>query len=120
MKAKEPMMGTSGNTLVPHLRSYIVDKVEEESNMEILEQIYAIINSSGSTFEDKYSQAKEQTEKYCVPELAKELEAEGYMIGKPYPYEDSRIDFDQLIEDDTKDVEAPKEWVKKMFPELHT
>ena len=28
MKAKEPMLSTYGNNMIPHLRSYIVDKVE--------------------------------------------------------------------------------------------
>lgn len=85
-----------------------------------MEQIYSIISSSENQYADKYNQAKESTEKYCVPELAKELECEGYMIGKPYPYEDgSQLDLDQLIGYDAKDNDAPQEWVEKMFPELY-
>ena len=120
MKAKEPMLAPYGNNMIPHLRSYIVDKVEAESRLAVLEQIYTIICSSEYQYSDKYNQAKESTEKYCVTELAKELESEGYMIGKPYPCEDgSQLDLDQLIEDDAKDVDAPQEWVEKMFPELY-
>lgn len=44
-----------------------------------------ILLESDMSFEKKYANAKEQTEKYCTEELARELEAEGYMIDKPYP-----------------------------------
>ncbi len=119
MEAKEPMIAPYGNTIVPRLRSFIVDKIEEENRMSVLEKVYSIICSTDSSFEEKYQQAKMQTEKYCPPELAKELEDEGYMIGKPYPDNDSHLDFDQLIEDDARDDDAPQEWVEKMFPELY-
>ena len=69
--------------------------------------------------EEKFQKAKEQTQNYCFPELAKELEDEGYMIGKTNPYDDSQLNFDQLIEDDARDGDAPDEWIEKMFPELY-
>lgn len=119
MEVKELMIAPYGNTMIPHLRNFIVDRIEEESRMSVLEKIYAIICSSDGSYEEKYQQAKEQTEKYCAPELAKELEDEGYMIGKPYPYDDPLLDLDQLIEDDSRDGDAPQEWVEKMFPELY-
>ena len=62
---------------------------------------------------------KEIAQKYCPEELAKELEAEGYMIDKPYPYMDSTQDLEEAIQDDEKDENAPQEWITKMFPELH-
>ena len=119
MKAKEPVGAYGGNMIVPHLRSFIVDKIEEESDVSVLEQVYALLYPSDQSFRTKYLQAKEQTEKYCVPELARDLETEGYMINKPYPYEDSRIDFDRLVEEDANDGDAPQEWLEKMFPELY-
>lgn len=120
MKAKEPIIRpyTSGNTIIPQLRSYLVDRVEMENDLEVLEQVYAVISASKSSFADKYYQAKEQTERFCTPELAKELEAEGYMIDKPYPYDDFYSDLDNLIEEDESDSNAPQVWVDKMFPEL--
>ena len=112
---------TSGNSrLIPHLRNYIVDKVEKESHLEILEQMYAIIDTSSDSFTEKYRRAKEQCERFCTPELARELEEEGYMIGKPDPNDDSNLDIDHLIEEDAQDDKAPQEWVEKMFPELYS
>ena len=119
MKAKDPMIVAHGNMLIPNLRNFIVERVEEESNLSVLEQIYAILGSSKQSFEDRYQKAKEQTEKYCVPEIAKEMEAEGYMIDKPYPFDDPDLDFDQLISEDAHDSDAPQKWVEKMFPELY-
>lgn len=121
MKVKEPMADTytSGNMLIPQLRSNILSKVEEESNLNVLEQVYAIVAASKSSFTEKYNHAKEQTERFCTPELAKELETEGYMIDKDYPYDDAHIDFNRLIEEDANDNNAPQEWVEKMFPELY-
>lgn len=121
MKAKEPMANasTASNVLIPHLRSNILEKVETENDLNVLEQVYAIVAASKSSFTNKYYHAKEQTEHFCTSEVAEELEAEGYMIDKPYPYDDSCIDFNQLIEDDANDTNAPQEWVEKMFPELY-
>ena len=119
MEAKDPMIAVYGNTMIPHLRSFIVDKIEEESRMSVLEQIYSIVCSSDGSYKERFQQAKKQTEQYCTPELAKELEDEGFMIGKANVHDDSLPDFDRLIEDDAKDGDAPHEWVEKMFPELY-
>lgn len=120
MKAEEPLRQSYGNSMIPHLRNYIVDKVEKENDVEVLQRLYAIINTqSDETYYEKFVQAKEQTEKYCTKEMAEELEAEGFMIGKPYPIDDSKFDFDQAIKEDEMDAEAPQEWVEKMFPELY-
>lgn len=120
MKTKEPIVAKYNNNLIPYLKSYIVDKLEEENNLDVLEKIYSIISpESKMSFEQKFALAKEQTEKYCHEELAKELEAEGYMIDKPYPYMDSTQDLEEAILDDEKDENAPQEWITKMFPELH-
>ena len=70
-------------------------------------------------FKRKFAIAKEQTKKYCPEELAKELEAEGYMIDKPYPFMDSTQELEAVIRDDENDENAPQEWITKMFPELH-
>ncbi len=78
-----------------------------------------ILLESEMSFEKKYANDKEQTEKYCTEELARELEAEGYMIDKPYPFMDSSQDLEEVIKDDEKDENAPQEWITKMFPELH-
>lgn len=84
MKTKEPIVAKYNNNLIPYLKSYIVDKLEEENNLDVLEKIYSIISpESKMSFEQKFALAKEQTEKYCPEELAKELEAEGFMIDKP-------------------------------------
>ena len=119
MKAKEPMIVARRDMLIPNLRNYIVERVETESNLSILEQIYAVLDSSKQSFEDRFKRAREQTEKYCVPEIAEEMEQEGYMIEKPYPCDDLHIDFDKLIKEDAHDDDAPQEWVEKMFPELY-
>lgn len=65
----------------------------------------------------KIENAKRQTEKYCTKEIADELAAENYMIGKPAP--DSAFDMEQAIADDEADEPAPEEWLKKMFPEVY-
>lgn len=120
MKAEEPLLHSHNNPMIPHLRSYIVDKVENENDITVLQRLYAVITlQSDETYEEKFAQAKEQTEKYCAEEIAQELEAGGYMLGKPYPIDDSNFDFDQAIREDELDEEAPDEWVEKMFPELH-
>ncbi len=64
------------------------------------------------------AKAKEQTERYCVPEIAVELENEGYMIDKPYPFDSEFFNFNQAILEDESDEDAPDEWVEKMFPEI--
>lgn len=122
MKVEEPMLKrhTSRSALIPHLRSYIVNKVETEDDMAILQRLYSVVSpDADETYEEQFAKAKRQTEQYCVPEIAEELESEGYMIGKPYPYDDEHFDFDQAIKDDAHDGLAPQEWVDKMFPELH-
>ena len=106
--------------MIPHLRSYIVEKVEQENDVAVLQRLYAVINAqSDGTYAEKFAQAKEQVEKYCTKEIAEELEAEGYMIGKPYPIDDDQFDFEQAIREDETDAEAPQEWLEKMFPELY-
>lgn len=120
MKAEEPLLHSHNNPMISHLRSYIVDKVENENDITVLQRLYAVITpQSDETYAERFAQAKEQTEKYCAEEIAKELEAEGYMIGKPYPFDDSNFDFDKAIKEDELDEVAPDEWVEKMFPELH-
>ena len=120
MKTKEPTVTKYNDNFIPYLKNYIVDKLEEENNLDVLEKIYSIISpESELSFERKFAIAKEQTEKYCPKELAKELEAEGYMIDKPYPYKDSSQDLEEAIRDDEKDENAPQEWINIMFPELH-
>ena len=84
MKTKEPIVAKYNNNLIPYLKSYIVDKLEEENNLDVLEKIYSIISpESKMSFEQKFALAKEQTEKYCPEELAKELEAEGFIYSIP-------------------------------------
>lgn len=120
MKAEEPLLAGRSNSLIPHLRNYIVEKVEKEEDVTILQQIYSVISpESEETYVEKFAKAKEQTEQFCVPEIAKALEAEGFMIDKPYPFDDDHFDFDKVIEEDERDEVAPREWVEKMFPELY-
>ena len=120
MKAKEPLAVVNGSSIIPHLRTYIVDKVEDETNLAVLQQLYAIVSRDDKeAYADKFAKTKAQTEQYCVPALADELEAEGFMFGKPYPFDDVPFDIEQAIADDAKDEPAPKEWLDKMFPELH-
>ena len=121
-KAEEPMTvrNLGSNSAVPHLRSYLLDKVEKVDDMAVLQQIYAIVTpQSKETYAEKFAQAKEQTERYCTPDLAEELEQEGYMIGKSYPSVDEPFDLEKAIADDALDEVAPQEWIDKMFPELH-
>ena len=120
MKVKEPLLKSHSNAMIPHLRSFIVEKVENEEDVDVLQQLYAVITpKSDKTYAEKFAQAKAQTERYCVPEIAEELENEGYMIGKPYPYDDDAFDFNQAIKEDEADDVAPDEWVEKMFPEVN-
>ena len=77
MKVKEPLLKSHSNAMIPHLRSYIVEKVEKEKDMAVLQQLYAVITpKANETFAEKFTQAKEQTERYCTPEIAEELEDE--------------------------------------------
>lgn len=122
MKAKEPIASnyTQSNPIIPHLRNYIMEKLEDERDLNVLEKIYSIISPEDElSYEEKFAIAKEQTEQYCPIELARDLEAEGYMIDKPYPYEDEISDIDTIIKEDEEDVNAPEEWIRKMFPELY-
>ena len=122
MKAKEPIASnyTPSNPIIPHLRNYIMEKLEDERDLNVLEKIYSIISPEDElSYEEKFAIAKEQTKQYCPEELARELEAEGFMIDKPYPYEDELSYIDTVIKEDEEDVNAPEEWVRKMFPELY-
>ena len=120
MKVKEPLLKSHSNAMIPHLRSYIVEKVEKEKDTAVLQQLYAVITpKANETFAEKFTQAKEQTERYCTPEIAEELEDEGYMIGKPYPFNDEEFDLERAIKEDELDQVAPDEWVEKMFPEIN-
>ena len=53
------------------------------------------INIKAEIYDHKFLEAKQQTEQYCTPEIAAELEADGFMIGKPFPYDDSLLDLEQ-------------------------
>ena len=122
MKVEEPIASgdTPAKSAVSHLRHYIMERVETETDLAMLERIYSIISSRESlSFREKYSQAKIQTEKYCTSDMAAELEAEGYMIDKDFPYADEPLDIETLIAEDESDDNAPKEWIEKMFPEVY-
>ena len=76
------------------------------------------MKNGSESMAQKIENAKRQTEKYCTKEIADELAAENYMIGKPAP--DSGVfDMEQAIADDEADEAAPEEWLKKMFPEVY-
>ena len=122
MKVEEPVASgyTSAKSAVSHLRHYIMERVENETDVTTLEQIYSIISSRDSIpYREKYNQAKIQTEQYCTGDMVAELEAEGYMIGKERPYADGPTDIETLIAEDESDGNAPKEWLEKMFPEVY-
>lgn len=107
------------NPIIPHLRHYILDRIEDETDVSVLEKIYAIISPKEASFKEQFAQAKSQTDEFCTPDLAAELEAEGYMINKPYPYGNSDFDIDAAIREDEVDGNAPQEWLAKMFPEVY-
>ena len=121
MEIKEPMaLGYSTtNPVIPHLRHYILNRIEDETDVSVLEKIYAIISPKEVSFKEQFAQAKLQTEEFCTPDLAAELEADGYMINKPYPYDSSNFDIDAAVREDEVDGNAPQEWLAKMFPELY-
>lgn len=121
MEAKEPIAAgySATNPVLPHLRHYIMDRVESETDVSVLEQIYAIISPQEASFKERFSRAKAQTDEYCAPDLAEELEAECYMINKPYPLENDSLDIDAIIQADELDENAPQEWLEKMFPEVY-
>ena len=48
MKAKEPLLKSYTNSIIPHLRNYIVDKVENEQDVAVLQQLYAVITPKDS------------------------------------------------------------------------
>ncbi len=75
------------------------------------------LKNGSESISQKIENTKRQTEKYCTKEIADELAAENYMIGKPAP--DSAFDIEQAIADDEADEPAPEEWLKKMFPEVY-
>ena len=75
------------------------------------------LKNGSESISQKIENAKRQTEKYCTKEIADELAAENYMIGKPAPC--SAFDMEQAIADDETDEPAPEEWLKKMFPEVY-
>lgn len=80
--------------------------------------LYRNAQKNGSeSITQKIENAKRQTEKYCTKEIADELAAENYMIGKPAP--DIAFDMEQAIADDDADEAAPEDWLKKMFPEVY-
>ena len=63
MKAKEPLLKSYTNSIIPHLRNYIVDKVENEQDVAVLQQLYAVITPKDSeSFAEKFTQAQKQTE----------------------------------------------------------
>ena len=106
-------------TEIPALRSFIVDKVSTLTDRNTLQRIYSIIISNSENYERKFLEAKQQTEQYCTPEIAAELEADGFMIGKSFPFDDSLFDLEQAEQEDLEDEPAPEEWLKKMFPEVY-
>lgn len=109
----------SQNPVIPHLRNYIVDKVEAETDVDVLEQILAIVSPHEASFKERFNQAKVQTEKYCTPDVAAAMEADGFMINKPCPFEGESFDIEAAICDDEHDDNAPREWLEKMFPEVY-
>ena len=77
------------------------------------------INIKAEIYDHKFLEAKQQTEQYCTPEIAAGLEADGFMIGKPFPFDDSLLDLEQAEQEDLENEPAPEEWLKKMFPEVY-
>lgn len=106
-------------TEIPELRSFIVDRVSTLTDRNALQRICSIIISNSESYEQKFLAAKQQTEQYCTPDIAAELEADGFMIGKPFPFDDSLFDLEQAEQEDLNDEPAPEEWLKKMFPEVY-
>ena len=93
----------------------------KDAPKERLYDIYQFVNFV--IYNDSKSDAPQQdnvknlTEKYCPKELADELAADDYMIGKPFPYEE--FDLEKAIIEDESDEPAPEEWVQKMFPKVY-
>ncbi|MBP5504115.1 MAG: hypothetical protein J6Y24_15150 [Bacteroidales bacterium] len=114
-----PTTNISTKTEIPTLKNFIVDNVEKVSDVYTLQRICAIIISNSETYEQKFRSAKLQTEKYCPKELAEELEAEGFMIGKPFPVDNAIYDLQIAEKEDSEDEPVPEEWLQKMFPEVY-
>lgn len=102
-------------TEIPALKSFIVDNVAKLTDVRILQRICAIILSNSESYEQKFLAAKHQTEKYCPKEIAEELEAEGFMIGKPFPLDKAVFDLETAEKEDLEDEPVPEEWLQKMF-----
>ncbi|MBR1652903.1 MAG: hypothetical protein IJ692_05880 [Alloprevotella sp.] len=121
MKVEEP--ATSGyaakNSVVLHLRQSIVERVESETDVNVLERIYSIIYPKDASYEERFRRQKAMAERYCTPEVAAELEAEGFMVGKACPSVGATFDAEAAIREDERDGNAPQEWLQKMFPEVY-
>ena len=121
MKVEEPAaLGyATTNSVISHLRHQIVERVESETDVNVLEQIYSIINPKDTSFEERFKRSKAMAEKYCTHDVAAELEAESFMINKPCPFANETFDADAAIREDERDENAPNEWLQKMFPEVY-
>lgn len=104
---------------IPAMKHFIVDSVENLTDVYTLQRICAIIISNSESYEQKFQAAKRQTEKYCPKEIAEELEADGFMIGKPFPFDDAVFDLEKAEKEDLEDEPVPEEWLQKMFPEVY-
>ena len=109
----------STKTEIPTLKSFIGDNVEKVSDVYTLQRICSIIITNSESYEQKLRSAKLQTEKYCPKEIADELEAEGFMIGKPFPFDSAIYDLQIAEKEDSEDEPVPEEWLQKMFPEVY-
>ncbi|MDD6002773.1 MAG: hypothetical protein PUC50_11340 [Bacteroidales bacterium] len=104
---------------IPALKNFIVNNVENISDINALQRIYAIIISNSESYEQKFKAAKLQTDLFCPKEIAQELEAGGYMINKPFPFDEAAYNLDLAEKEDLEDEPAPEEWLQKMFPEVY-
>ncbi|MDO4165608.1 MAG: hypothetical protein Q4D56_14685 [Bacteroides sp.] len=106
--------------LINALKRNICQKIEDETNLEVLSEISHILtkDSSKSSFEERFRQAKEFAYSHFDLEYAQELEAHNFYIDEPCPLPiiHTQQDMDALIAvcESGEDEEVSHEEVMKM------
>ena len=116
--AQKNNVSISYNELLEQIKSVPAELLGEISQYVGFVLYKNSLKSNAESFEQKLKNARRQTEKYCTKDIADELAADNYMIGKPFP-DGGAFDMEQAIADDAADEPAPDEWLKKMFPEVY-
>ena len=81
MEAKEPAAPYYSSPKMQYMRQMIVRGIEQETDVQQLEQLYARYGHSGKTFEEEVAEARAWAEAHFEPEDVEEVAKVDFTVG---------------------------------------